>query len=773
MRTRFSTLATAAFLVAVASGIPLLGWYDADRAFESIARLELESPLARALRAVHGVAAWGFVGLFLLHVLEVAGADSKRRWRLAAAVLLYPALLGTGMVLRGGEWRAFFTDTKLALVLHGGTLTILFALFAGPLSRPTYSSRGITSLRLRVVLPAVAAVTLFLAWLFPAALYESLPSLSAWPVLAPLGAIALAVSLLLRLWRLLVALVAALVIGVSVLLGLTRQLPTLASEYEGTTKLRALSFSRLKAPVVLDRPESCLGCHGEVTGLGAHDAKRLGCSVCHLGHPFRPDAEGAHDGMVLVPGNLDGAARTCGRCHPDHVTRVQGSLMARANGIVAVDRFIFGEQPSPDGHASMSELGRSTADEHLRGLCVNCHLGTVKAKPAPVTERSRGGGCAACHVRDEPARTDAKTNPARFVHPGVSKRVGDASCFGCHSRSGRISLAYAGWRDAEGDPSADAGRTLMDGRPVVREVEDVHHAKGLACIDCHTAEETMGDGKRYLHEEEATRVRCTTCHLPPGAAPAPVLANAAPRPDGTVEVRSKLDGSLHVATMPSPRCTEKHHERVACASCHSAWVHRCVGCHMQYDREARRWTEYDVPPEATGPTMGVFERDGVERIEPFVPGMVLTFNPPDAPAPEPLPSSSAELIGERTRFVRAWAFAAPHTTVRAGQSCRACHLDAQALGFGRGELQLEDAGWRFEPARAPSRFDGLPHDAWVGFLSDQRGVTTRQRQRPLNVEEQRRVLRVGACLTCHPAESGLFDDFLTALEQRSAACSAW
>jgi hypothetical protein len=42
--------------------------------------------------------------------------------------------------------------------------------------------------------------------------------------------------------------------------------------------------------------------------------------------------------------------------------------------------------------------------------------------------------------------------------------------------------------------------------------EDVHHTKGLLCIDCHSSHEVMGDGKDYLHEEYAVALSCSDCH---------------------------------------------------------------------------------------------------------------------------------------------------------------------------------------------------------------------------------------------------------------------
>jgi hypothetical protein len=53
-------------------------------------------------------------------------------------------------------------------------------------------------------------------------------------------------------------------------------------------------------------------------------------------------------------------------------------------------------------------------------------------------------------------------------------------------------------------------------------------------------------------------------------------------------------------------------------------------------------------------------------------------------------------------------------------------------------------------------------------------VSTRADVRPLDVEEQRRILRVGACLTCHsgdqPPLKRAVTDFPAILARRSPAC---
>jgi hypothetical protein len=586
-------------------------------------------------------------------------------------------------------------------------------------------------------------------------------------------------------------------------------------------------------PLVLGRPESCVACHAFVSGLGqGHDASAIGCASCHGGAPAAIGAARAHAGMIRVPGNLDTAAQTCGVCHAAQVARVQGSLMNTLRGMIAVDRQFFGEPGRPTEGHHVDALGDSPADTHLKQLCTGCHLGTPKLAPGPPGELSRGGGCAACHASYPATGRYTRRTSARFVHPAVSAQVRDESCFGCHSRSGRISLGYAGYWES-GLSAAQAAalppgetRTLADGRVLRRAPEDVHHARGMACIDCHTAQEVMGDGALHAHEEEATAVRCQTCHRTQPArsearselaaeaaalvrlragtsAPARLLledrtgealVNAAPLEGGAVEITLKLTGAHLTARPPAAACArEQGHERVSCRACHEAWVTQCVGCHTQWDPSGTRreqpsgverkgaWVEYDVAPRIGPPALGVVSREGREEIVPFTPGMILTLNGPEeghrdgAGPARALPAEAAALVTPRTRFVRAFAPAVPHTTQKQARSCANCHLDPEALGYGRGKLSLAREGgewrWRLDGDYQPSQQDGLPADAWIGFLSNTPGAATRAAARSFTLAEQERILAVGACLGCHDAASERGRDLYAHFRERRASIS--
>ena len=186
------------------------------------------------------------------------------------------------------------------------------------------------------------------------------------------------------------------------------------------------------------------------------------------------------------------------------------------------------------------------------------------------------------------------------------------------------------------------------------------------------------------------------------------------------------------------------------------------------------WNETAGPFEAAAPTLGVLSEQG-ERgaIDTFVPGMIMSFDRNRERGRPP------ELV-----FRRLYAKLSPHTIRREARSCASCHNDPVALGYGKGALRYVVSGgagrWRFRPQERPSPHDGLPRDAWTGFLRNRSGmVSTREDARPFTVAEQRRILRVGACLTCHAGDSELMrqavSDFDGALARRGGACAlpAW
>jgi hypothetical protein len=928
----FGDAALAAFVLCALSGVLLLPAFDARDGLRSIGQWLLANPGATVLRNLHYWTAQAFLVLTALHAWDHLRRRSEGRlarsvWlRLVASLPVLAFLMLSGFLLRGdadaqqarrileemlallplvGRALAQFllgsegASLQVVFLQHAATATAIVWLVVVEHARRTWggvraivlASAGCGALALLVspglhdgLHEAIKGPWYFLG-------LQELLHWSSWPAwLLLAGAAALA----LLAWipdarpttaaRAKRALYAAVVLYFVLCLGalfargahwsLAPAWPGGPGDLRAGPLLERVTMDAAKAalPVVLGRPEGCLACHGGMTGFSpAHKPEAVGCASCHGGDTFTLDAARAHRGMLLVPGNIADAARSCGQgaCHADIVPRVERSIMATFAGVIATDRLVFGEDPhagaAPGQPPHARQLGHSAADSHLRQMCVGCHLDQGKTLWGPIDQRSRGGGCNACHLNYSPeakaaldtympavpARSDGGARvppppsgrPFPRVHPRLSVQASGEHCFGCHSRSSRISTSYEGWHEMRHAPDDDARRNhaeryrrLQDGRTFERKTADVHHSAGMDCIDCHTALEVMGSGHSVAHKAQALRVRCEDCHAAPGGRLAsrdakdidpesrkiltlrgwthpPGLRVGATRSGDTLlnvtvdaagrgTLRRKGDGGTAPLKPQAGACSgDRAHERLSCNSCHTAWTPQCTSCHTRFDPQSEgrdyldrkfvhgQWIEESERFDAGPPALGVRRANGQgerggESVDTFVPGMVMTLDRntrAGAPA-DPV-------------FRRLFAPSAAHTTQRTSRSCTACHNDPVALGYGQGTLKFEPdpvpvatrtaaraaAGrsgrWRFTPQEATLPQDGLPADAWTGFLAARADrASTQDGARPFGVAEQQRILTVGACLTCHqgdsaPMRAGL-RDFANTLQQRTAQCAA-
>lgn len=575
--------------------------------------------------------------------------------------------------------------------------------------------------------------------------------------------------------------------------------------------------------------ESCVVCHNNVVGLTlSHNPDAIGCFSCHGGNPFDSSKDGAHENMVLIPGNFADADRSCGtsNCHPDITSRKSTNLMSNLSGMISVDRFVFMEHDSPDLLTDVHHLGNSPADEHLRNMCIKCHLDNPKIETGPVTEMSRGGGCLACHINYDEFSSTAwlahkmNKNDTSYLnlHPSISMKVTNQHCFGCHSRSGRISTNFEGWHETTlevDEITVDNDYRVVEGSRVFRYIsEDVHHTLGISCVDCHNSYELMGDGKLYAHQEEQNAISCEDCHFEdnPNVIPAKSidsesaiiasmrfgnitdknflatkkrnipLINTEYKND-TAYFYTKNQGNKFVLSKPGITCTKGEvHNNVSCSSCHSAWAPSCIGCHNEYDsnepgynmytnkEKMGSWIEYIGEYRAGLPALGIRTNENNKEVIPVVPGMVLTIDV----------GSFSKDIHDSLIFQRLFAPAAPHTTVTQGRTCISCHNNPVALGYGDGTLKYnitEGVGrWVFDSYYQNNPNDNLPEDAWVGFLDDRKGqiVSSRSNVVPFSISQQKSILTVGACLTCHEENSSIIQqsliNFDSLVENRRAVC---
>ena len=565
------------------------------------------------------------------------------------------------------------------------------------------------------------------------------------------------------------------------------------------------------------KQNSCTSCHVDMTGFSpAHAPDKILCTSCHLGNASSFNKYEAHRGMVVVAGNLSNASQTCDKCHSGIDFRVKNSMMNTMSGIIAVDKHVFGENKNLDSIFNIHHLkNKSPADKHLRNKCASCHIGNEKLHAKPITEKSRGGGCTACHLNySDKAKlahqsyinSDKEKLPK--IHPSLSLKITDNHCFGCHSRSGRISTNYEGWHETIFKDTLynDINyRVLEDKRVFEKQKADIHHTKGLNCIDCHDSYDVMGDGNVYAHQENAVNVSCEDCHIKYSEKVKDVktiafaelnqdeqriiklrnideikqfvyaeqtdknLINVIKEKENLVLITKNTAKNIPISKQ-SKSCSKEVHKNVQCSTCHTSWAPQCISCHTDFDTKEDgydlltkewgigKWQEHGDKYLAEYPSLGVVNKDGEKIIKTFSPGMIMHLQKDSV-----------------TRsFHRLFAPVSAHTISAKGKTCKDCHNNPVALGYGRGDLIYQNKKWTFN-AKFSKETDGLPQDAWIGFLTnDTIKKATRNNARPFGIEEQKRILKVGSCLTCHKENSKvvhlILEDYDLALKTRIVQC---
>jgi len=889
-------LTLAAFTLCAVSGLPLLFVYRPGAPLESLALVLMENPAMSWVRSVHYWSAQCFLVCAILYLLGCLARreDTQEifgnwlRLVLTGPVIVFGLL--SGSVVRGdaaAEELAVVFRNLLQVIPPGGKLlaqallgpeSSLSVVFWHHIATTTIVLGLLFVVRFKRLVPKAGA----LGWVLLVVLVLSawwVPGMGAYPAAAKaapwyaigmqeilrwipepglvvgLGLSAVFALALLpvlgttvrkaTLWCLAVGFLAYTGLTVTTL---TRQIPSSGENAKAALAIgsgfvsartylpRKKMLRNIPVATVAGRPEGCLSCHRDMAGFSpVHSPAAIGCTSCHLGNPFTLDAQLAHTGMTVTPGNLSIVRLTCATtgCHADVAARVQATLMNTMSGVVAVDKVVFGESPDLNRQYDVGHLGASPADRHLRNLCASCHLGQDKLQPGAIDQQSRGGGCSACHLNYGPEalgelrarRAVVPAGDAPLHHPDISTSVPANACFGCHSRSGRISTNYEGWHETQIDATtarqradwAQHYRLLEDGRVFARQVADVHFEKGMICTDCHLASEVMGDGGVHAHEAEAVKIACTDCHSgqPPATA---TFTELDPETQKLVALRQlnqtgrrfvrvqagtigypnvfldetggvvlqTVRGAVLKSKPPARVCGRDilAHQKLECRTCHSAWAPQCISCHTSFepkqegwDHLAGRyvrgaWQETGKDYRADPPVLGVATVPSatglpIERVSTLVPGMVMTLNKT---------MGAGKLPDE---FHRLYAPADPHTIVTQARDCLSCHANSLALGYGRGVLNYDTRDgrghWEFTPSLTRSPYDGLPMDAWIGFMEEPKApAATRTNVRPFNREEQQRMLLVGACLQCHsdkePRIADAFSDFSHYRSRLSTKC---
>ncbi len=505
---------------------------------------------------------------------------------------------------------------------------------------------------------------------------------------------------------------------------------------------------------------ACLTCHDyqQDEFSPAHGFAHSSCVSCHLGDQKAKVLPQGHQNLIAKPGDLHADRTICAACHPRQAANVMNSLMNTGKGLVHKTRVALGEGEHPQIDKGLAALSDSPADSMLRKLCARCHLANVTQQPISDPTQARGGGCSACHINQREGKR----------HPRLTLKIEDARCFGCHSRSGRISMNYVGLAEADPDPTQTNAELLRltDGRTVKQHANDVHHQAGMSCIDCHTSTGIMGGGDNSGYKHQAVDIECDDCHRksvaqatqenwPLEHAKIKTYLQQVGQPDRTVpltrrygtplwNIEIQADGSrlLHpklggpALSIPDYQVKQhpymEQHKRLTCSACHTQWAPLCYGCHSSFDPAGKQWdhlrqqetpgrwteTRWDVRAEL--PPLGV---DGNDKIRPVSPGMVMTVDHPD---------------WEKSLFRRLFALSEPHTT-GPSRSCASCHRNSNALGLGLGVLTRGENGWSFQPSKKLLQ-DGLPADAWTSMDGKLVGDSSGDDIRPLNQQEIQTIL---------------------------------
>ena len=359
------------------------------------------------------------------------------------------------------------------------------------------------------------------------------------------------------------------------------------------------------------------------------------------------------------PSDLRVVNETCGDCHThqDETEVIFKGLMATAaghyagglylNGVTNTKTPIYGTfaVTDDDGYvpteqgAVASLLDLITYDPagdptlfatHYRAVpgqaCARCHLWSRGKGYRGAVEADgvyRADGCAACHMvyANDGLSTSADTSidhnqPGHPMVHVITAAIPTEQCLHCHHRGARIGLSFTG--RAQMPPRLPSGPGVPGTTDVVfngnyhytdseTNPPDVHHERGLHCIDCHTKNGVMGDGNIFGHMDQATQIRCQTCHGVLTAEGTLIdedgldLNNVTQNPGGSIVLTSKITGQQHtvpqvtdIVDPASPVYSShaacamndthiKEQGGLECYACHTSWTPNCFGCHFERD----------------------------------------------------------------------------------------------------------------------------------------------------------------------------------------------
>ncbi len=462
------------------------------------------------------------------------------------------------------------------------------------------------------------------------------------------------------------------------------------------------------------------------------------------------------------PSNLRVAQLVCGDCHDPTVANVLKSLHATTCGHLGDGYYEHGlarsktpgfavfPEADDDGEVPDGAL-RSVAqvpappdgpsdriESHFADLprkaCMQCHLwstGRAVRGRLGLDGDYRAEGCAACHVTyAEDGRSKSgdptidKDEPGHPLQHRFTSKIPTDTCVHCHYGDASIGLSFQG--KAQLVPGMPAGpnvpgttSTLKNGTFYLDDPDlvpaDVHHQRGLHCIDCHTAQDVMGDGNLWPQMDHAVEIECTSCHGTIDAV-SDLRTQKGRRVTNLVQegekffLVSKVTGKRHEVvqskhvvdpTHPSYNARAKEamtavHGRLECYSCHASWNVDFFGFHFDRNEQftqldllsGRRTAGRVTTQEKVFATFNQlrlgFNHEG--QVAPYMVGFSTIGSFHDRTgAPyldQALPTSGAGLSGVTLVPHQT------HTTRKEARDCVECHRSGTTWGLGSTNFRL-------------------------------------------------------------------------------------
>lgn len=506
-------------------------------------------------------------------------------------------------------------------------------------------------------------------------------------------------------------------------------------------------------------PLSCTDCHGG-------DPKAETREAAHV----KPKKPLPNDERVLPldwadpeylrfknPTNLRVIDQTCGTCHAGMCENLERSLHGTTAGHLSDGMYECGVYPNRGSKYAMYALEAAPDQDSPYGIkkllalpsfdasksdsefashyldlapknCVRCHLyapGQALRGRLGFDGDYRAEGCAACHVvyADNGLSTTSDPTVNKFEpgHPlkhELTSKIPTSTCTHCHYGDASIGLNFRGLAqlfpgqpagpEVGGTTDAQLNRTFYQDDPL-RVPPDVHHEKGMHCIDCHTVRDVMGDGVMYGSMPHAVEIECQDCHGT--ITETSKLLTSRGRPiDNLVKegadyfLISKVTGAKHTVKQVAHAVNPRHpgynekaaqamtavHDRLECYSCHAGWSPNFFGFH--FDRQ-EQFSQLDMMSgERTPGRVNTQEKvfatfrglylglNSDKMIAPYMVGFSSMGSVSDEAGnlliDQGLPVTAAGLSGMTMIHHQL------HTTRKEARACADCHRNPTALGLG-------------------------------------------------------------------------------------------